>query len=206
MCIRGLFVHIVGTVDAHQSIVGTKRYLVHMNAIEHPIDVRPIPPRQRHPLIFNTWDELPTGGSILLTNDHDPLPLYYQFAAEYTGGFHWEYVESGPSLWQVRISKGEFDDPGFIPTKRKVTHNCATPQPIDFVKPFELDTRPIFSRGQTPCHAIDEAVEKLLPGQPLVILVPFEPIPLYTKLGNQGFTYKSAPTQDGAWRVEFRKG
>jgi uncharacterized protein (DUF2249 family) len=176
-----------------------------MNAIEHPIDVREIPPRQRHPLTFKTWDELPTGGAILLINDHDPLPLYYQFAAEYGGGFRWEYLQSGPGIWEVRISKGEFVDPGFFPTKKKIAHSCVTAQPIDFVKPFVLDTRPIFAKGEMPCGAIDEAVANLIPGQPLILLVPFEPIPLYAKLGKQGFSHTPTKREDGVWRVEFKK-
>jgi uncharacterized protein (DUF2249 family) len=176
-----------------------------MNAIEHPIDVRAIPPRQRHPLIFKTWDELPTGGAILLLNDHDPLPLYDQFAAEYGGGFRWEYLQSGPAIWEVRISKGEFVDSGFHPTKPKFAGRCITPQPIEFVQPLVLDTRPIFAKGGSPCGAIDEAAANLIPGQTLILFVPFEPVPLYAKLGQQGLSHKPAQFKDGVWRVEFTK-
>ena len=59
-------------------------------ALEVQIDVRTIVPRDRHPRIFATWEGLPDGGSVLLVNDHDPLPLYYQFAVEWAGGFHWD--------------------------------------------------------------------------------------------------------------------
>ena len=69
------------------------------------IDVRTIVPRERHPLIFNTFHELQPGGSFLLVNDHDPKPLYYQFQAELGGKFKWEYLESGPDVWKVRIGK-----------------------------------------------------------------------------------------------------
>ncbi|MBX6351258.1 MAG: DUF2249 domain-containing protein, partial [Clostridia bacterium] len=30
---------------------------------------------------------------------------YYQFAAEEPGRFTWEYVESGPEVWRVRIGR-----------------------------------------------------------------------------------------------------
>jgi uncharacterized protein (DUF2249 family) len=43
--------------------------------------------------------------SLLLVNDHDPKPLYYQFAAEHAGVFVWEYLEKGPIDWRVRIGK-----------------------------------------------------------------------------------------------------
>lgn len=69
------------------------------------IDVRTIPPRERHPLIFSTFDDLAAGESLLLINDHDPKPLRYQFQAEHTDQFDWHYLEQGPDVWQVRIGK-----------------------------------------------------------------------------------------------------
>jgi len=69
------------------------------------IDVRHIIPRERHPLIFSTFDHLDAGEALLLVNDHDPKPLFYQFQAESKGGFTWDYLETGPNVWQVRIGK-----------------------------------------------------------------------------------------------------
>ena len=171
----------------------------------HVIDVRTMPPRERHPKIFGTWTKLASGESILLVNDHDPVPLYYQFAAEHAGHFRWEYLEQGPDVFRVRISKGDFADPGFRPDAREDHAFSTKAVPIEFVKPFLLDTRPIFARGETPCAAIDDATARLIPGQPLVLLVPFEPVPLYAKLNNQGFAHQAKQLADGTWRVEFRK-
>ncbi|HEU5086070.1 MAG TPA: DUF2249 domain-containing protein [Roseiflexaceae bacterium] len=69
------------------------------------VDVRTIVPRERHPLIFNTFDALQPGEAFLLVNDHDPKPLFYQFSAERQGQFSWEYLERGPETWQVRVGK-----------------------------------------------------------------------------------------------------
>jgi uncharacterized protein (DUF2249 family) len=69
------------------------------------IDVREISPRERHPLIFQTFDRLAPGTSMRLVNDHDPKPLYYQFMAEHPGEVEWTYLEEGPDTWQVRIGK-----------------------------------------------------------------------------------------------------
>lgn len=69
------------------------------------IDVRTIKPRDRHPLIFGTFTHLSPGEALLLVNDHDPKPLYYQFQAEHGGEFEWEYLENGPEVWQVRIGR-----------------------------------------------------------------------------------------------------
>lgn len=73
--------------------------------VKSTIDVRNIPPRERHPLIFNTFINLGAGESLLLINDHDPKPLYYQFQAEHGNSFDWNYLEKGPDVWQVRIGK-----------------------------------------------------------------------------------------------------
>lgn len=70
-----------------------------------PLDVRTIIARERHPLIFGTFRKLAPGDAFLLVNDHDPKPLYYQFQAELGEPFQWEYLESGPEVWKVRIGK-----------------------------------------------------------------------------------------------------
>ncbi len=69
------------------------------------IDVRNIAPRERHPLIFHTFDNLAVGEFFELRNDHDPRPLHYQFQHERAETFAWEYLESGPEVWRVRISR-----------------------------------------------------------------------------------------------------
>ena len=69
------------------------------------IDVRTIVPRERHPLIFQTFDELNAGEEFMLVNDHEPKPLYYQFLHERENQFTWDYLEEGPETWRVRIGK-----------------------------------------------------------------------------------------------------
>jgi uncharacterized protein (DUF2249 family) len=172
-----------------------------ISPVEQLMDVRALPPRERHPAIFDTWKNLSAGQAILLVNDHDPVPLYYQFACEHHGEFHWEYLDQGPEVWRVRLRKGDFADPGFRPARKASACGCNAPSS----GPVELDTRPIFQRGETPCAAIDEAVARVGPGQTLTLLVPFEPVPLYAKLGREGFAHQSQQLGDGSWRVEFRR-
>ncbi len=69
------------------------------------LDVRPIPPREKHSTIFATFESLQPNEGFQLINDHDPMPLYYQFQAEKKGLFNWEYIEKGPQVWRVNISK-----------------------------------------------------------------------------------------------------
>jgi len=82
------------------------------------VDVRTIVPRERHPLIFGTFDALAPGEALLLINDHDPKPLFYQFQAEAKGEFTWDYLERGPEVWQVRIGKAA----GTAPVQRSCGH------------------------------------------------------------------------------------
>ncbi len=72
---------------------------------EKTVDVRTVAPAQRHPMIFGAFEDLVPGRSFVLVNDHDPKPLYYQFQAERAGEFAWDYLEQGPTVWRVRITK-----------------------------------------------------------------------------------------------------
>lgn len=69
------------------------------------LDVRPLPPRDRHPRIHQTLAALQPGAAVLLINDHDPKPLYYELQAEHPGAFEWTYLQSGPEVWRVGIRK-----------------------------------------------------------------------------------------------------
>ena len=69
------------------------------------LDVRQIPPRDKHPTIFSTLDALKPGTALLLVNDHDPRPLRYQLEAEHPSAFDWQYLEQGPEVWRVSIAR-----------------------------------------------------------------------------------------------------
>lgn len=76
-----------------------------MSTQARTLDVRVIPPREKHPAIFQTFAALAPGESFVLVNDHDPRPLRYQFEAEHQGEFEWNYLEQGPVVWRVEIAK-----------------------------------------------------------------------------------------------------
>lgn len=80
-----------------------------MPAQDRVIDIRPETPKRRHEIIFDTFDALPPDSAYVIVNDHDPKPLWYQFAAEHAGEFTWEALEDGPEVWRVRI--GRVDKP-----------------------------------------------------------------------------------------------
>ncbi len=69
------------------------------------IDVRNIPPYQRHQQIFAQVDALQVGQALQIVNDHDPVPLRRQLESRSPGQLQWAYVQAGPDLWRVQISK-----------------------------------------------------------------------------------------------------
>ncbi len=69
------------------------------------LDVREMPPWERHPKIFEMFDALQPGDTLQLINDHDPRPLQYQFMAERQGQFEWDSREKAPREWVARIKK-----------------------------------------------------------------------------------------------------
>lgn len=71
----------------------------------HTLDLRTMPPYERHGRIFQLWDSLKSGETLKIINDHDPKPLYYQFEAEFKNQFKWEYEQKGPKDWSVNINK-----------------------------------------------------------------------------------------------------
>lgn len=69
------------------------------------IDVRRLPPAERHATIFGTLKALLPGGILHITSDHEPRPLHYQLEAHFPGKFDWQYLEQGPDLWRVEITR-----------------------------------------------------------------------------------------------------
>ena len=69
------------------------------------MDVRPIPCSVKHKLIIEKWLDLAVGDHFILLNDHDPVPLYYQFAAEWPNAFTWQHLQKGPDEFRVKITK-----------------------------------------------------------------------------------------------------
>lgn len=68
-----------------------------------------------------------------------------------------------------------------------------------------VDARPIIASGDEPFETIMAAVSSLGEGEELVVLAPFEPVPLEGVLSSQGFSYESEDLGGGDWRVTFRR-
>jgi uncharacterized protein (DUF2249 family) len=76
-----------------------------MSQFAATVNVTEYPPHLKHKVIFETFNNLKPSEAMLLINDHDPIPLRLQFESMHTGQFSWDYIEQGPIIFQVRISK-----------------------------------------------------------------------------------------------------
>jgi len=75
--------------------------------VEQPtiIDVRRIARGGRHPRVFARYARLAPGEAFILVNSHDPKPLRREFEAIHDGAFSWDYLQTGPEEWRVRIGR-----------------------------------------------------------------------------------------------------
>lgn len=69
------------------------------------LDARTLARPQKHRTIRERLEQLDTGNTLRLINDHDPRPLRHELEDAYPGHFTWTYVESGPQTWRVDILK-----------------------------------------------------------------------------------------------------
>lgn len=49
---------------------------------DNALDVRQVPPPKRHSMILEQFDQLDSGESLALINDHNPQPLFHQLKQE----------------------------------------------------------------------------------------------------------------------------
>ncbi len=154
-------------------------------------------PALKHPTILKKFDELPSGESFLLINDHDPIPLYYEMKAEKGEIFEWKKIENGPEVWKVEIKKTGSNVQA-IPLERT---NSAPSADI-----FVLNVTLIEPRLKHP--TIFKHFDALAGGQAFQILNDHDPKPLYYQLlGERGNIFSWSYIEQGPqwWRVEIRK-
>lgn len=95
-----------------------------------------------------------------------------------------------------------------INEENKVIQTVEKPEFIKAIskeKIIELDVRPIINSGKDPFLDIMNKVKSLKDDEVLLIINSFEPIPLYTVLGEKGFEHWTEKT-DEAFKVYFFKG
>ena len=68
-----------------------------------------------------------------------------------------------------------------------------------------VDVRPVLASGGEPLGEILAAAEGVPEGGRLVVIAPFEPMPLYGVMRQMGFSHASGPDAGGAVRVVFTR-
>lgn len=105
------------------------------------LDVRQVPKPQRHPLIFDRFAALPPAGSFVLVNNHDPKHLHREFDRDHPGTYTWDYLETGPAVWRIRITKRTSADlPRLVGSTTTLTSN-ATPDAAGAIWTLDLSQR-----------------------------------------------------------------
>lgn len=70
------------------------------------LDMRELPHGGgRHEAIFARLDGLSLGDRLVIVNDHDPRPLRFQLDAAWPDAFTWAYLQEGPQVWRVAITR-----------------------------------------------------------------------------------------------------
>lgn len=160
-------------------------------------DVRVIPCRQKHALIFERWKLLPVGEHFVLINDHDPVPLYYQFAAQFPGAFSWEYLVAGPDEFRVKITRLAASPlaPSILPP--------VNPSTAGSLGKSEIDARGL--EPPEPMMRILAAVENLHAGATVLALTDRQPLHLHAELEARGIRYASKENSDGSWSTTLSR-
>lgn len=70
---------------------------------------------------------------------------------------------------------------------------------------LELDVREDIRQGREPFSKIMGAIAGLQTGDQLLLIAPFEPVPLFGVLEKQGFRHTARPTGAGDWEVLFTR-
>src|ERR1035437_4883483 len=68
-----------------------------------------------------------------------------------------------------------------------------------------IDARPLIAAGDEPFDLIMATVAALGEHEELVVLAPFEPVPLEGVLGAQGFSYEAVEIGVGDWQATFQR-
>ncbi|HEU5385674.1 MAG TPA: DUF2249 domain-containing protein, partial [Streptosporangiaceae bacterium] len=167
---------------------------------EPDLDVRDLPPAQRHEAIFATYENLPPGAAFVLVNDHDPRPLRYQFEAEHAGQFTWGALVAGPEVWRVRIGRAPAAGPAG--DARAAPGGCAGPGGSG--EEPDLDVRQV-AHGQRH-DVIFSTYHALQPAAGFVLISDHDPVPLRYQFEAQypgEFSWDYLEAGPRTWRVRI---
>jgi uncharacterized protein (DUF2249 family) len=68
-----------------------------------------------------------------------------------------------------------------------------------------IDVREDLRSGREPFSRIMSAVAALGPTEPLLLIAPFEPVPLFRVMESRGFSHSARQSESGDWEVLFTR-
>jgi regulator of cell morphogenesis and NO signaling len=166
-------------------------------AQETIINVPDIEPRLKHATIFQAFDSLEAGESLIIHNDHDPKPLYYQLLAQRGDIFTWQYLQQGPDWWDIRVAK-----------KNHVAPATAGPLPGTEMRDGDVVINIPQIEPARKHPTIFEVFDSLQGGQSLIIHNDHDPKPVYYQLlGERGDVFTWQYLQQGPqwWDIRVTK-
>src|SRR6266851_9532414 len=72
-------------------------------------------------------------------------------------------------------------------------------------KTVTVDVRDDIRNGREPFSRIMNAAAALQSDEQLLVIAPFEPVPLFRVMEKQGFSHTAQPTDSGSWEVLFTR-
>ncbi len=164
------------------------------------INVPALEPSQKHPTIFNTFERLIPGKTLIIHNDHDPRPLHYHLQNMHGDTFSWEYLQECPEWWDVKIIKKQIEEnngePNYLKVGKNPSNQKETTITIPLIEP-KLKHATIFKIFDT-----------LEVGESLVIHNDHDPKPVYYQLlGERGETFTWEHLEQGPqwWDIRVTK-
>lgn len=161
------------------------------------INVPAIEPRLKHATIFQVFDELQPGESLIIHNDHDPKPVYFQLLSERGDIFTWEYLEQGPENWDILVTKNK--DLTSNSTSENSSNENSNKEKI-------VDVPSLEPRLKHP--TIFQTFDELQPGESFIIHNDHDPKPVYYQLlGERGdvFTWEYLLQGPDFWDIRVTR-
>ena len=72
-------------------------------------------------------------------------------------------------------------------------------------KTVTLDVREDIRKGREPLSRIITAVAELRDDERLLLIAPFEPVPLFRLMEKDGYQHRARPIESGDWEVLFTR-
>jgi tRNA 2-thiouridine synthesizing protein A len=161
-------------------------------AVAMVLDNRGLEPPQPMMRILEALEELPDNATLLAINEREPLFLYPELAAR---GYCYTTTPHPDGSFHITIGRevaAEASEPPLSSSDAGMHR-----------KTVVVDVRDDQRRRKEPFARIMAAVQALRPDEDLLLINSFEPVPLYTVLGRQGFSHTTTQLGPEEWRVRF---